>query len=89
MKPSPGATAQVLKSVERNFPRFNADKEMNAMCLVNMAHVTGVVAAWFLHNQGEAALDKALAMIVTTIRKEAYDGEALIREKKSHMLGTQ
>ena len=86
-KPAPGSVARILESVERHYPRYNVDRDMNAMALVGLAHVTGAVAAWFLHNQGEKGLDKAIAMIATTVRKQAYDGEALIREKKSHLVG--
>lgn len=82
MKAPKGAVQKVLESVQRNYPDFQKNKDMNAMALVGMAHATGVVAAYFLHHQGERGLEKAIAMIATTIRKQAFEGDAMIRDKK-------
>jgi len=82
-RPTRGAARKILESVERHYPKFNADKEMNVAALEGMAFATGAVAAWLLHHQGERTLDKAVTMIAAIIRAQAHEGDALIREKKS------
>lgn len=83
MKAPKGAGIKMYEALQKNYPGFDHDKEMNAMALVQLAHVIGVVAAYFLHNQGERGLDKAINMIVTTVRKQAFEGDAIIRDKKA------
>lgn len=84
-----GSARRMLEYMQRVYPGFETDKDMNVQCLVNMAHVLGVVAAYMLHNQGERALEKAIAAVSTIIRKQAYEGDELIRQKKSLLVQEQ
>lgn len=78
-----GSARRMLEFMQRVYPGFETDKDMNVQCFVNMAHVLGVVAAYMLHNQGERALDKAVAMVAAIVKQQAYEGDELIRQKKS------
>jgi len=80
--PKPNATRTILETVQKVYPQYHTDPDMNAIALVGLAHVTGAVAAWWLNNRGEQSLEKALAMFVTKVREQAHEGDSLIRQKK-------
>lgn len=83
--PSPGNVRAVLKSVEDNFPRFNADPEMRAMAVLGLAQCVGAVVAWVLHHEGQERAERALRVIYAMGYDTALKGDAMLRQREGRI----